>query len=70
MTPVGCLRSVAFRLPDGVGLHDRFSELDHAAHMLAVYASSRWSPMPPRKTRFPLCRSLGGGGLKDHRGFE
>jgi len=33
-------------------------EDQYAAHILAVYASRRWSPIPPRNTRFRLLARL------------
>ena len=52
---------VAFRKPNGVGLHNyHLSWLDHAAHTLAVYASSERSPRPTQDSlpvAGQLCRA-------------
>ena len=52
-------RDAAFRLVHDVGQGNLdLTRLNHAAHMLAVYASQRWLPETPRKTRFQLVASL------------
>ncbi len=52
-------RDAAFRLVHDVGQGNLdLTRLNHAAHMLAVYASQRRLPETPRKTRFQLVASL------------
>ncbi len=57
-------RDTAFRLVHDVG-HGNLdlTRLNHAAHMLAVYASQCRLPETPRKTRFQLVASLCWAGL-------